>query len=346
MTLIETAVAVGLVGMLGVLAAGVSADMAEEARTAKCQSNLRQMITAIHAYTVDYGGTLPGPVHPTIRRGMYSLGPSQASSNDRVKTLAWLLRPYLPPVGPADSDPALPDATVDELMRCPTASLVIPDEQFDAVAGLQTGCWRERPYSYVINSTGPTSYFAGSSMQVSTVDWAWTDPPHYFGAWAYCHSSPTSLSGRVSWCPVRIDEVPNAGAEWATADAWYRWIGRDGGLGSRPGQGFVRPWMGTFDLRTFGSYAPLIPSAPYHRTALSAARSHYESGNPVLPKIDFDGETNMAYFDGHVAPFRGSWLTTGTGGTVNAYWKFSGGTHSSGTIWQPRDCSLQPRTPQ
>ena len=47
-------------------------------------------------YAADYGGTLPGPVHPAIKRKLFSIGdPTDYEEADRLKSLTWVLRPVL-----------------------------------------------------------------------------------------------------------------------------------------------------------------------------------------------------------------------------------------------------------
>jgi hypothetical protein len=331
---VETGIVLGAIGLLSALAAGVSARVTEEARTAKCQSNLKRMIAAVHEYAADYDGTLPGPTHPAIKRHIYDIGGANPGA-DRQKSLAWLLRPYLPPDGPADFDPGLPDPVIDEIMRCPTASMISPDEVFfNEAAGQDGACWRERPYSYVCNTWGPIG--APGTVIGSLADWQSTDPPHYFGAWYFCDPFP----GRpdASWCPKRLAEIPNASAEWATADAWYRRISAGS---SRPSQ-FKRQWLGTYAAQAT-NYLSLLPSAPYHRVPAREARSHRDQGSVILPAVAFEGETNLAYFDGHISPVRAGWINLGDGGTVNPYWSSYGGTHPLYEPWYPPPCDTPPQ---
>ena len=90
LTLIEVIVSVSVLGLLGAVGTGIQNHLSEEARTAKCQSNLKRQITAIHMYAADYGGTLPGPVHPAIKRNTYTFGmgddPPYNPAADRKKS--------------------------------------------------------------------------------------------------------------------------------------------------------------------------------------------------------------------------------------------------------------------
>ena len=52
---------------------------------------------------------------------------------------------------------------------------------------------------------------------------------------------------------------------------------------------------------------------------------------------NFEGKTNLGYFDGHAAAIAGGWVYLGDqGGTVNPYWRLGtfGGTHGAGP-WTP-----------
>jgi hypothetical protein len=153
LTLVEVMVCTGLVGLVGWTAAGINSHLSEEARTAKCQSNLQRQINAIHQYTADYDGVLPGPVHPALRRFPESvLGPGP--SPQRPKSLTWLLRPYFPVVGHSATNPDTPNPIVDELASCPTATMIVPDWTFPGAIGGGSSCTATIPFSYVCNTWG------------------------------------------------------------------------------------------------------------------------------------------------------------------------------------------------
>jgi prepilin-type processing-associated H-X9-DG protein len=330
LTLVEVMVCTGLVGLVGWTAAGINSHLSEEARTAKCQSNLQRQINAIHQYTADYDGVLPGPVHPALRRFPESvLGPGP--SPQRPKSLTWLLRPYFPVVGHSATNPDTPNPIVDELASCPTATMIVPDWTFPGAIGGGSSCTATIPFSYVCNTWGPVSS-PGSPVGFGNDGYEHTDPPHYFGAWFQCDATPDRPD--VCWKPKRLDAIANPASEWATADAWYRRIGQGAPrVGPQP-----RIYMGTFAFDAPGYPAP-IPSMPYHRIAPEKARSHDQFGTSILPSTDFEGETNQAYFDGHVAPFKGNWRVLGDGGTVNPYWITQGGTNLPTDPWDTTACN-------
>lgn len=319
LTLVEVAVVLVAMGAGVLTLAAVHGALTEEARAAKCLSNLQRGMQAVLEYSVEYDGVLPGPVHPAIFRVIED--PSGLSTQ-REHSLSWLLGPYITPGDAAVTDPDIPNVVIDELFRCPTSTLISPDRLSSS-----GGCWGKTAYSYICNSWGPFGS-PGSVFNPATAEAPSTDPPHYFGAWYLCDPSP-NRSG-VSWRPKRLDSIRNASAEWAMADAWYRRIAS----GSSRGGSVARQWLGTFAPHAAG-YLANIPSGPYHRTNLRDVRSHRTQNTIVLPDIPLVGETNQAYFDGHVAPFVGDWKSPGQGGTVNPYWGIWGGEHSTSEPWYP-----------
>jgi prepilin-type processing-associated H-X9-DG protein len=322
LTLIETGVVTVVVALGGtILTAGLNRT-AEDARSAKCLDNLRRVMNAISAYTVDYGGVLPGPLHPAIIRGAHDLGDLPGDSGllgeaDKRKSLTWLLRPYFPPVGDSATDPSTPNPIVDAVFTCPTAQMVAPDGDF-----YSSGQILNRPYNYAINSWGPQFIIPGQPY-TSDQRWFHTDPPLYFGAWYYlepeAESEEAFFRGGM-WKPKRLSTIPNPGAEYAVGDAWYRRVTQV----TRRGLPRKREYLGVYPPQNSGS--PL-PSGPLHHVAFGQVRSHRRQGVGVLPAIDFDGRTNLAYFDGHVASFQGNWQEFGDGGTVNPFWEMWGGEH-------------------
>jgi prepilin-type processing-associated H-X9-DG protein len=318
-TLIEVGVVTAVVVLGGtILTAGLSRT-AEDARSAKCLDNLRRAMNAISAYTVDYGGVLPGPLHPAIIRGAHDYGdlpgdPSSAGGTNRVKSLTWLLRPYFPPVGDSATNPSTPNPIVDAVFTCPTAQMAAPDYDFYSGGG-----GFHRPCNYACNSWGPFTY-GGGPYDPSWTEWFHTDPPWYFGIWVYSDDNPDQSRVTGIWPPKKLSTIPNAGAEWAVGDAWFRHVSEPPRRGSAG-----RLYVGTFPVG--GSTTPL-PSLPYHGVPPHRARSHWRSGSDLLPKIDFDGWTNQAYFDGHVSAFKGNWQELGDGGTVNPLWAYWGGDYS------------------
>ncbi|MCP4592632.1 MAG: prepilin-type N-terminal cleavage/methylation domain-containing protein [bacterium] len=318
-TLVELLVVVSIIALLIAILLPSLAKARDQALTAKCLANLHSLGLTIATYTADYDGTLPGPVHPAIKRKLFSL----TDDKDRQKSLTWLLRPYFGSGGAANRE----NTFADNISSCPVAERIVPDSVFFEVASKQTGCWRERPYGYVVNSWGPNGQ-AGSTFG-GTPEWPSTDPPNYFGAWFYCDPSPSAHQGKVSWRPKKLERIKNASAEWAVADAWYRRIAQGA---VRGGTEQKRQWLGTFAPHA-GNYLPPIPDRPFHGIRSRDVSTHLDQGKEVLPEIKFNGLTDMLYLDTHAASQGGQWQGKGDGGTVNPYWERFGGKHTTDEPW-------------
>jgi prepilin-type processing-associated H-X9-DG protein len=319
-SLIEAGVVTVVVALGGTVLTTAMSRTAEDARSAKCLDNLRRAMNAISAYTVDYGGVLPGPLHPAILRSVHNYGDLpgdyySAGGTNRIKSLTWHLRPYFPPVGDSATNPSTPNPIVDAVFTCPTAQMVAPDGDFFAAGGALN-----RPYNYACNSWGPSTGPDGSYDEYWQ-QWFHTDPPWYFGIWTYSQFSPGDFQYTGVWHPKRLDAVSNASAEWAVGDAWYRRVAQPARRGSSSKRGF----LGTFPAEN--SRSPL-PSGPLHHVAFRQVRSHQRQGIAALPTVDFDGQTNLGYFDGHVSAFTGNWQELGDGGTVNPLWAYWGGDYT------------------
>ncbi len=319
-TLVELLVVVSIIALLLSILVPAMGRAREQARAVVCLAHMHSQGLAILTYTSEYLGTLPGPIHPAIKRKVFSI----TNTLDKQKSLTWLLRPYLSKsLGVSNKE----DARADAISSCPSAERIVGEKDFFDFQPV--GSWEERPYSLVANTWGITD----SGPTVSKAIASDTDPPHYFGAWFYTSSSPEQPG--VAWWPKKIDRIRRVGDEWAVADAWYRRVSSAGGRPT-PGQA-QKQWVGTF-VPEIDNYLAIIPDRPYHKIKSSQVSSHARSGKDVLPQINFKGSTNMTYFDGHAAPFFGQWRVTGDGGTVNPFWSDFGGKHVLATYqWKPDD---------
>ncbi len=324
-TLVELLVVVSIIALLVSILLPSLNKAREQARAVKCLANLHAQAVAIQGYTSEYSGMLPGPVHPAIKRKLFSFD-AGTNDADKKKSLTWLLRPYF---SKGYGDANREDTHSDAINTCPTATRIVPDQDF---LNVQTGsCYDERPFSYVCNSWGVVQAPASS---VSSPEAHHTNPPHYFGAWFYC-DSPTIRDGRVdiAWRPKQISRIKRPGEEWATADAWYRKVPTTVQRGQT-----AKQWLGTFAVEPNAGYKPLIPDRPYHKIRSNTVSSHKRADKDLLPAIKFKGVTNMSYFDGHAAPFSGQWRNPGDGGTANPMWDDFGGPYDPGNFaWTPKN---------
>jgi len=310
-TLVELLVVISIIALLIAILLPSLGKAREQARTVKCLANLHAYIIATNTYASEHDGYLPGPVHPAIFRH-----PDQLTGNNAMKTLNWLLRPYF---GSQNADSKRKSDVVEEVSTCPTSKIFVKDTDFTGLVPA---------FSYSINSFGPLSCPA----QQSSGQYYHTDPPFYFGCWYWFDSWPETAAmaptyRQREWKPKAISRIKFPSTEWAFGDAWYRQVA----AGSARSGGGAPTYLGTFPSRNTGS--PL-PSAPYHGVSLSSARSTRNSASGtggILPNISLkgSGKTNLAYFDGHAASFRGDWKDPGEGPTVRPYWQRDGGTHAT-----------------
>jgi prepilin-type N-terminal cleavage/methylation domain-containing protein/prepilin-type processing-associated H-X9-DG protein len=345
-TLVELLVVISIIALLIAILLPSLQKAREQARSAKCLANLHAQILAIIAYTTDNNGTLPGPVHPAIKRKVYSFagggigtdgstsGAYAGNALDRAKSLTWVLQPYYGTRGTAENRE---NAVADEVASCPTAERIVPDEEFFRIAESQSGCWRERPFSYTTNSWGPVAT-PGTPVGFGGDSWNHTDPPHYFGAWFYCDTTPVRQD--VAYKPKNIDNIKFAASEWAIGDAWYRRVAS----ASRPSACLTRQrdWLGTFAFDAGGetsTYQPIIPDRPYHGIPTKDVSSHNRQGQTILSPISFKGRTNLGFFDGHAASDGRQWRTNQDGGgTVNHLWtSYCGRLDPTSYRWDPDD---------
>lgn len=318
-TLVELLVVISIIALLIAILLPSLGKAREQARSVKCLANLHAYIIATNTYASEHDGYLPGPVHPAIFRHPNQLNPP----NDR-KTLNWLLRPYF---NSKNTDANRVSQVAEEISTCPTASIVVQDKEFTGLVPA---------FSYSINSFGPLNCPINTAS-ASSSPWYHTDPPFYFGCWYWYDTWPDDPSGpgavlsayrQREWKPKPISRIKFASSEWALGDAWYRRISANATGGARSGS-WTRQFLGTFPSQN--SASPL-PSAPYHSISLNQVRSTKNSAAPtagILPAVSFKGKTNLAYFDGHAASYKGDWLRYGEGGTTRPYWQPHGGTRSS-----------------
>lgn len=313
-TLIELLVVISIIALLIAILLPSLSRAREQARSVKCLGHLYATGLALTTYTVDYNGTIPGPLHPAITREIHNFGElpgdwtSSVGPEDKQKSLVWLLRPYYQSGGDFNRE----SKVADEVSKCPTAAIVAPDSDFYNSSGVL-----RRPYSYVCNSWGPFTYTS------TPKEWFHTNPPCYFGVWYYLDDEPGDPRFENDiWKPKTIEKIKHPSAEHAVGDAWFRRVRATSG---RPGSMRLRDVLGTFPAG--GSGQPL-PSAPYHNVPSHEARSTRNSASGsggILPAINFKGKTNLMFFDSHASSVAGQWRKKGDGGTVNPLWGMWGG---------------------
>jgi prepilin-type N-terminal cleavage/methylation domain-containing protein/prepilin-type processing-associated H-X9-DG protein len=313
-TLIELLVVVAIIALLVAILLPSLAGAREGARSAVCQSNLKQICMATMLYATDYKQILPGPIHPSVFLETYTL-----TDLDRAMHLPSKVQKYF------SESKGRGDLT-DRVCQCPTAQGM---RTLD-VREVQGSGTTYRPFNYVVN-TWMQDDGTGKNTK-GYPPFGGTDPPFYFGVrwhgytdtmWAGDTDPQTGQNAfekRNGWPagysrPKNLDRIHRPGEEWMIADLWYAEV--------RPGPMVATKPGGTWPLGyktqnlSYGTLATsegfYIPTYAFHATTLrmtGAIPAAINDKDPQSPRFK-RGKTNTGFLDGHAASIRG-WK-----GTVN-----------------------------
>ena len=322
-TLIEVLVVVAIIALLIAILLPSLSRAREQARSAQCMSNLKQMGNAILMYTVDHRNYLPGPLHPMVQRetydAFYRSHDADISASDpstgfyRRAHLVHYIRKYF-------SEKSKSAQMTDQVSTCPTADRltttnikkIIESNGWDGYQGY-------RPFNYVVNSVKVDPSSTGVNTIANGPPYYGTRPPFYFGViyhgytyeqWAQVDGSGLSyFDQRNNLRPgdrvqKKLDVIQNASREWAVADAWYGQITKP-----RVGTRLAGTWP--YFQGTNSSLSPndqmMIPGWAYHLTGRKytmTMSSTLADSNPDSARFT-DGRTNAVYMDGHAESVRG-----------------------------------------
>ncbi|HPD30942.1 MAG TPA: DUF1559 domain-containing protein [Phycisphaerae bacterium] len=295
-TLIEVLVVVAIIALLIAILLPSLSKARENARSAICLSNLKQIGTGTHMYVNDTKSTLPGPSHfliyvDTFRKWVMESGDPRGRDWAKMN-LSMTIGRYL-----GDKDAK----NLDQVAQCPSADRI-------PVADSSGQAWYYQCKAYYVVNTVSGTNTRGLRPYYGTT------PASYFGS-INLWGTGTNLAKLFAELPTnqrpkKLEEIRNAAAEWAVADVWY-WESAGGGRGGASRACGTWPFLLTDG--TSGSVSNngrlKIPSYPFHNTTRTFMEEGTDRGVNT-PRLT-EGRTNSAFMDGHAEGVRG-WK-----GTVN-----------------------------
>jgi prepilin-type N-terminal cleavage/methylation domain-containing protein len=293
-TLIELLVVVSIIALLVSILLPSLGRARQHAQMVVCLTNLKQIGNGIQIYAGDSGGILPGPVHPAMYRDLKEAYPDSHAQRDfwRGRMLTWLLRNTF-----KDSSAGGKGNISDKVATCPVLLQIVPDSHFKA--------WREAnpgnavyPTHYVINTYDSDTQETGSPFNLKPLG---TKPPCYFG-WSYASASPSDRWRDKP--PQQLGAIRNASAEWAVADAWFRW--KENSVSRIR---MTAPYQFQWSGEALPHFAPHMRKRASNMVPLD--KTQRERLYRQVEATESDGLTCTAFFDGHSATVRSRSIMVG-----------------------------------
>ena len=136
-TLVELLVVISIIALLISILLPSLKKAREQAKSVVGLANLKSLSTGVLTYASEYGGTLPGPLHPAIYRRqtlqVYRVRGFSASValELRNRQLTWILHTTVGQQGEGRKK-----NVADDVSTCPVMAGIVPDKHFDDWAGV------------------------------------------------------------------------------------------------------------------------------------------------------------------------------------------------------------------
>ncbi len=318
-TLIEVLVVVAIIALLVAILLPSLVRAREQARSAQCQSNLRQLASATLMYVTDSKSFLPGPLHPMVFRETYDSFFRDRDADSATSAAGYYRRAHLVHyVRKYFSEKSRSANLTDRISTCPTAEALMSRNIKDMMAsGAWTGYSGYRPFHYVINSSKVGKTDTMLNIASEGPPYHGTKPPFYFGVIYHGYTwdqwaKPVS-NGRSQFdidqglkpgerVQKQIDRIDRPSDEWMAADAWYGEVKLK--LQLKPAGTW--PYLqGNNSSLSPGGFM-MIPNYAFHSTTRSYAltidnaKADIKQGSARFT----EGRTNAARMDGRVDSVR------------------------------------------
>ena len=306
-TLIELLVVIAVIALLVSILLPTLSQAREHTRSVKCLANLHSLGQGINLYAAAERDYAPGHLFPALYRNMGTDYISQYVGSEDLewyqnRQLTYKIRRYLGDSGSREN------SVTDQVSTCPTLAWVNPDENFkDPFPGNK----RVFPTHYVLNNWGDTNTETGQPAPPGDQNYSRiTSPQYYFGYSAPPGSQNDSNQLRLmlKYPPQPMNRIRKPGAEWALADAWWRFKSNAIAPELRQEGPYQSDWSGV----AFPNFAPHFARRTYRYI-----QTGRESDSATIRQARSDGKTNTVFFDGHAEALRSQLYIAAFGGENN-----------------------------
>ena len=303
-TLIEILVVVAIIALLIAILLPSLARAREQARSAQCMSNLKQMASGTLMYATDNRGFLFGPAHLLVFRNTSDW---EDSKNEQQwwyakSNMGYAIARYM---GDRRAK------NLDKVAECPTQS------RFPRKDGTGQPWYYQKLANYILN-TGASGVFdikATAPVRKAGINangevkgqkpYYRTKLPNYFGYTNLLGASSYKVIDTVLHpysLPKQVDKINLGSREWMVADLWYWEAAQASGRGTNKAVG---TWPYTLaqvtEAGSISNNGLKCAAYPYHSTLSTYSNTPPGigiDGTTNSPRLT-TGRTNAGYFDGH-----------------------------------------------